>query len=506
MAHTNDEIVGLMYQGESRRDASSKVRGYLFQDLVAIEELLMNDVSFVCTEYLEDVFIRKKDEIKIIQVKYYPKSSADLKEIMRDLYYQYLRLKVYGFQDKIISQLSIHTNNACIKPTYDELKMYIGQKSDIINKPDYDEKKLDEIQELSKKESQTKCFETYAYKTSMDEFLNNLKIEDGYKSIGKYRLEIENKIDAIIKPKSMITDDQTRKKIAVGLAIRYVQDVYNDDDDESFASELERKKCTYTEFIQYLTHNTSCDNEESIGAYLQSLILEIWEEIEDDNPELSTLELQLLHNIVRNTALWIYGLCMNVEGQHMLLNTISRKKEVYIKEFKGKSIVERLTILKEHRAELSCYLGYLWKIIFNINHEYCKDDLTDKQKERLKPQNYIDSSEAELIVFKFKDQFPKTVLFSGKNEKPKACIGNLFDRMQTLRPEVWYWKGDYKGEFTYDQSVSDIISENSVSSLAEGKFRIECMNCISTDVNDWININDCDKTIFCSTCIKEKKK
>lgn len=504
MAYTDDEIVSLMYQGESKRDASSKVRGYLFQDLVAIEELLKNDVSFVCTEYLEDVFIQKKDEIKIIQVKYYPKSSADLKEIMRDLYYQYLRLKVYGFQDKIIPQLSIHTNDTCMKPTYDELKKYIGEKSDITIKPNYDEKKLDEIQELSKKDSQTKCFETYAYKNSMNDFLGSLEIEAGYKPIGKYRLEIENKIDTIIKPNSMIADDQTRKKIAVGLAIRYVQDFYNDA--ESCTSELERKKCTYKDFIQYLTDNTLCENEESIGAYLQSIILEIWEEIEEDNQELSTVELQLLHNIVNNTALWIYGLCMNVEGQYMLLNTISRKKETYIKEFEGKSIVERLTVFKEHRAELGCYFGYLWKIMFNINYENCKDDLKDEQKEKLKPQKYIDKSETELIVFKFKDQFPKTVLFSGKNEKPKACIGNLFDRMQILRPEVWYWKGDYKGEFTYDQSVSDIISENSVSSLAEGKFRIECMDCISTDVNEWININDCDKTIFCSTCIKEKKK
>lgn len=504
MAHTDDEIVGLMYQGEANRNASSKVRGYLFQDLVAIEELLKGDVSFVCTEYLEDVFIQKKDEIKIIQVKYYPKTPVNLKEIMRDLYYQYLRLKVYGFQDKIISQLSIHTNNVCVKPNYDELKKYIGQKSDIIIKPNYDEKKLDGIHKLSKNESQTKCFESYAYKTSMDDFLNSLKIEAGYKAIGNYRLEIENKIDAIIKPNSMIVDDQMRKKIAVGLAIRYIQDFYNDD--ESCTSELERKKCIYTDFVQYLTDNTVCENEESIGAYLQSLILEIWEEIEVDNTDLSTLELQLLHNIVNHTALWIYGLCKNVEGQYMLLNTISRRKETYIKEYKGKSIVERLTVLKEHRSELSCYLGYLWKIMFNINHENCKDDLTDDQKERLKPQNYINTSEAELIVFKFKDQFPKTVLFSGKNEKPKACIGNLFDRMQTLRPEVWYWKGDYKGEFTYDQSVSDIISENSVSALVQGKFRIECMDCITTDVNEWIDINDCDKTIFCSTCIKEMKK
>ena len=36
----NNQIIKEMYHGEENRDASSKIRGFLFQDLVAISKLL----------------------------------------------------------------------------------------------------------------------------------------------------------------------------------------------------------------------------------------------------------------------------------------------------------------------------------------------------------------------------------------------------------------------------------------------------------------------------------
>ena len=49
MTLTNEEVIGLMYKGEQNRDASSKVRGFLFQDLVAIDELLKDETEYICT-------------------------------------------------------------------------------------------------------------------------------------------------------------------------------------------------------------------------------------------------------------------------------------------------------------------------------------------------------------------------------------------------------------------------------------------------------------------------
>jgi len=90
MSLTDKQIIGLMYKGEHNRDASSKVRGFLFQDLVAINELLKDETEYICTEYVEDVFSAQKGKVYVIQAKYYPKSDANMKKIVRDLYYQFL--------------------------------------------------------------------------------------------------------------------------------------------------------------------------------------------------------------------------------------------------------------------------------------------------------------------------------------------------------------------------------------------------------------------------------
>lgn len=45
----------VMYDGDKDRDATSKIRGFLFQDDITIMRLLQNQVKYVCSEYLEDV-------------------------------------------------------------------------------------------------------------------------------------------------------------------------------------------------------------------------------------------------------------------------------------------------------------------------------------------------------------------------------------------------------------------------------------------------------------------
>ena len=93
----NTEVnkLSFMYEGDKSRDATDKIRGFLFQDYVTIMCLLQNQIKCVCSEYLEDVDVFFEDgTFEFIQVKYYPKSSPDAKEISTDLYYQYLRLQM----------------------------------------------------------------------------------------------------------------------------------------------------------------------------------------------------------------------------------------------------------------------------------------------------------------------------------------------------------------------------------------------------------------------------
>ncbi|MFR6562207.1 MAG: hypothetical protein ACLUR5_09660 [Eubacterium ventriosum] len=52
------------------------------------------------------MFCAKANKIVIIQAKYYPKTDvnqdANISAIMRDLYYQFLRLNVYGYSGDVI--------------------------------------------------------------------------------------------------------------------------------------------------------------------------------------------------------------------------------------------------------------------------------------------------------------------------------------------------------------------------------------------------------------------
>lgn len=99
---------------------------FLFQDLVAISKLLDDTTEYVIPEYVEDVFVYTQDKTAyVIQAKYYPK--ADIKEkhkeIIRDLYYQYLRLEVKKYPMKVIPVLTVHSSKNITKPALSILQV-----------------------------------------------------------------------------------------------------------------------------------------------------------------------------------------------------------------------------------------------------------------------------------------------------------------------------------------------------------------------------------------------
>ena len=104
-------ILSCMYDGDKNRDASDKIRGFIFQDYVAIMSLLEEDVECVCLEYLEDVdVILKNGEFRVIQVKYYPNTNPSIKDISTDLYYQFIRFKMLNSTFQIKPKLYINLN------------------------------------------------------------------------------------------------------------------------------------------------------------------------------------------------------------------------------------------------------------------------------------------------------------------------------------------------------------------------------------------------------------
>ena len=130
LMNTEADKLSVMYEGDKNRDATDKIRGFLFQDYVTIMCLLQNQVKYVCSEYLEDVDIFFEDDtFEFIQVKYYPKTYPSMKEISTDLYYQYLRLQMLRSTLKVKPSLYIYRDSKIEKPTLDEMKVHIGSEN-----------------------------------------------------------------------------------------------------------------------------------------------------------------------------------------------------------------------------------------------------------------------------------------------------------------------------------------------------------------------------------------
>lgn len=204
------QIIRKGYKGEESRDASSTIRGFLFQDLIAIQRLVNPSTEAVCSEYIEDVTVFRKDATYVIQAKYYPSGGIVKKEIMRELYYQYLRLQLLGY-DKIKPVLAVYYPHKMKKPSENVMWSYIkdGDKTVKLDKEDKKTTKSPEgiesdkedtiitespkdIEEWLEKEVYPKkkedaekvFFEKYASKSTVKEFVNDLEIDTNYQEIG----------------------------------------------------------------------------------------------------------------------------------------------------------------------------------------------------------------------------------------------------------------------------------------------------------------------------------
>lgn len=159
-----------MFAGDSNRDASPKIRGFLFQDLVAVDKLLAVQTVSVYLECLEDVDVLcDNNGLEIIQVKYLPGSGPQKKGIMTDLYYQFLRTEVLGLSLNPKPQLLVHTNEKVTIPDLNKMKAYINCTRE--NRPqqiENTEEWLSEvIYKLKTKEEQKNAFVQMASKASI---------------------------------------------------------------------------------------------------------------------------------------------------------------------------------------------------------------------------------------------------------------------------------------------------------------------------------------------------
>jgi len=106
--------------GEERRDASTKIRGFLYQDLLTLKVLNESDnETKVYSEWVEDIYTENDADISIIQAKYYPASTVNFSSIFEDMYYQFLKVKLYKINKSVSLKCYYHgdtefSNETCV--------------------------------------------------------------------------------------------------------------------------------------------------------------------------------------------------------------------------------------------------------------------------------------------------------------------------------------------------------------------------------------------------------
>lgn len=512
-----DQIIQNMRLGESKRDAGSKIRGYLFQDLVAIDELIKEDTKYICVEYIEDVITITKEAVCIIQAKYYPASTINKKDVAKDLFYQYLRFKLYNYSGKIVPILAAHTNE---KVGEINVSHVVDKKINLDDSKE--EKKIldinkwlkENIYELNKPEAENKLFNHFAMKKSIDGFLDNLQVQDNYKDLKQYRNEITEKLKNLVVSESKKLkyegidkekfDDERWENILIGLAVQYIQERYNELKEKE--NLLLHRKCEREDFIKYLLGNIDKKSNKDIGAYLRVVVIDCFHEIVKNNSQLTIQQNNILECMRDYTANWFFRLGSTIEGQYQLLNTVSRKDREEFEKFFNKSIDKRLTMMHEHRSEIHIFLRYLWKIILNVNKEVINRGVEDINLEDLKPENYFDSKEKRFLNVDFsEDRIDSAIILSTPDQ---ACeeehLSNLLERMKEIRPKKWYMCGTRRGVFSYEQQVLGKTSMT-VSAIEEEAFFIKCMKCINVDKGGWNQFEECTETIFRLECSNNKE-
>lgn len=501
--------LSLMYEGDKARDASNKVRGFLFQDYIAIKCLLQNGVEYVCSEYLEDVDVFFEDgRFKFIQVKYYPKTTPDMEEISTDLYYQYLRLKMLNSGLKGLPRLYIHRKQTVYQPTLAEMKRNIGAGSGLPDTPAYpaDPKvwlKGNVYSRKKKTEQKKVLFDSAASEETLKSFVGDFSIVK-QKNIIEYKEDLMEDLGRAYPNPDDEGDEDHWQRILLGLAILYIQRRYTLDDPS-----FEDLRMSKADFDTYMTTSVETKTEETIVSYLVGECTERFESIIHHN-DLSVFQMNILLRIYRKTLQWICDLAKDKDGQYRLVNTLSKKSIKIVSKFKTQSIENRLTAIAECRDGIQTFLGYLWKIMLNLCQEKLDENTNiDQHPELFDPLHYVDEKVTDYICLNFPEDryIDHCVILPEALSEFRGVKRRIAERIFALdpKPEKWYFSNRdiENGENMYNYSTTDVDEKATVADLGKESFYIECMECIGIDEGKWSNRETCGDCIFSMKCVKE---
>lgn len=537
--------------GERNRDATGGIRGFEYQNLIAIEELVKNDTDFICCEYLEDVTTVKIDgTCRIIQAKYYTTNFTKemSKEVYLEVYSEYLKLKTTAFyQEKQIEPVlnvfvpekfwhEDSNHELCSPVVYlDEAdgKSLVdakAKKGKILN--DLSELELDKY---GKDEGQEAVFATYSTDQHLKDYHSVYSIDCRKEELAEYRESLgeflANVLEDTYGEVLNGVGDCDKGKILLGLAYQMVLETFdrfiilkkNGKEYKTFQypsseQELEKRKITRADFLKRLYERVNVSDEMLVSRSAIAMVEAVFLEILDDNEDMSDMNQFLLEQIKINTIQWLREILATVDGQIQFYNTVTLENKDKVEKYNNKRIEDRRdTFLKSYNHVVS-FMKYFWKIIYNLCLKKNDFDI-DQDASWLDPKHYVIEDEKRYICLRFEDDFSKKTVILPKydNDERKKQIINHYDRMHDLRPKKWCWPNYYNtGEAgngnramsDYQYSVAEIKKEKELISRIENDedtFYIECMKCIGIDIDEWNEAEDCKSCIFSEKCKEDRR-
>ncbi|MCR5834945.1 MAG: hypothetical protein K6G88_00380 [Lachnospiraceae bacterium] len=537
--------------GEKNRDASGGIRGFEFQNLIAIEELVKNDTNYVCCEYLEDVTTVKTDETcRIIQAKYYTTNFTKemSKEVYLEVYSEYLKLKTTAFYQKkqIEPVLNVFvpkkfwiedSNHKLCPPVFypdeTEVKSLVEAKAK-------NGKILKDLSELDldkyrKEEGQAAVFATYSTNQLLKDYLSEFLIDCKNKEFVEYReLLGESLVNTLEDNYGKVLNgvgDCDKGRILLGLAYQMILETFDrfiilkKDGKEykttKFPSKkqvFDRKRITRDEFLKRLYKTVSVSDEQLVSRTIIAMVESVFLEILDYNEDMADTNQFLLEQIKINTIEWLRSMLATIDGQIRFYNTVTLENKDRVESYNDKSIENRRDAFLKSYNHVVSFIKYFWKIMYNLCLKKNDFDI-DQDKDWLDPKRYVIEGEKRYICLRFEGDFSKrtVILPQYANDERKKQIINHYDRMHELRPKKWCWpnysnNGEVgsgnRGMFDYQYSIAEIKKEKELISRIEDDedtFYIECMKCIGIDIDEWTDAEDCKSCIFSEKCKEDRR-
>lgn len=479
--------------GEERRDASTKIRGFLYQDLLTLKVLSESDnETKVYCEWVEDIYTENDGDISIIQAKYYPASTVKFSDIFEDMYYQFLKVKLYKINKSVSLKCYYHGDTEFSKETCVSDFVYGNVHKDLSDEEI--QSILVKIKECSNmSERKNLIFSNLNKQQFMDEFnLDIIKtgtIDDLYIAVKEALFNEYNNVGLLSR-----IDNTQAKDILISIFVSLIQTKYYsgselvDDrfiDKGMMKSHLKELLETEDENAYRTLIIATMDN------VIDHIYLDVLEETVDNQEVLKEYE-----RLSTSTKQFFKSFFAIKENRYKFINTISMQsyEELNLEKYSDLTFNEEFLLFVENKLKINSYIKTLWKIIFSLES---KSEINDVLRANNDYVEFVHENESTNLVLLSSE------LSSDATREYKKFLKRA--RTYRERPHKWYLRNCLKGIHNYDYDISDIDRDQlDISKIEnENRFQVECMKCIKCDYKKMETKDNLHESIFSNKCMED---